>query len=730
MLFKKIIPLLCLATTAAAQTEPTDSIQNRELKTHTVKDYRTIFSEVKSLDGVQNLFIHAGKKSETIAVQDLPANIAEKNARQIFAKIPGAFVYDMDGSGNQVNIATRGLDPHRSWEYNVRQNGAITNSDMYGYPASHFSPPMEAVSHIELVRGAAALQYGAQFGGMVNYVLKTPDTARQATFENFTSAGSFGMISSYNSLGGRVGRLTYSGFYQRRVSGGYRQNARSDAQAQQLSLAFQISKNMKIAGEIGRSQYRYQLPGPLADAQFRENPRQSSRSRNFYSPDIIVPALHFDWQISPKIKLNWLTSGVFGDRSSVQFIGLADARDTISATTLQYKNRQVDIDNFNSLTSEIRVQADWNFFKKPSTLIVGSRLIANKMHRRQQGKGTTGADYDLSLVLPQFGRDLWLNTRNAAFFIENLIKITPRWQVSAGARVEKGTSKMSGYIGYLPDDEVPTEVRHAFPLLGGSTQFQISQKIQAYGGWSQAYRPVIFADLVPPTPLDRTDKNLKNALGHNLEAGVRGKAAGGKLSFDLTFFEILYKNRLGTVVTTEPDGSTVLLKTNIGDSRTRGIEMYVEQKLLGRREWRISAFSSSSFFDGKYLRGSVRSGSENVSIAGKRLETVPRWISRNGLQAAFRTVSAVLQYSFVDESFSDAMNTVVPNASGSAGIVPAYGLWDFNFSLRVGSRVVVRGGVSNLFDFQYFTKRPAGYPGAGVWSSDGRGFVASVGFRL
>lgn len=69
----------------------------------------------------------------------MAANLAEKTGRQIFAKIPGAFIYDMDGSGNQVNISTRGLDPHRSWEYNIRQNGIMINSDLYGYPASHYS---------------------------------------------------------------------------------------------------------------------------------------------------------------------------------------------------------------------------------------------------------------------------------------------------------------------------------------------------------------------------------------------------------------------------------------------------------------------------------------------------------------------------------------------------------------------------------------------------------------
>lgn len=54
----------------------------------------------------------------------------------MFAKVPGVFVYDMDGTGNQINIATRGLDPHRGWEFNIGRNDALTNSDISGYPAN------------------------------------------------------------------------------------------------------------------------------------------------------------------------------------------------------------------------------------------------------------------------------------------------------------------------------------------------------------------------------------------------------------------------------------------------------------------------------------------------------------------------------------------------------------------------------------------------------------------
>ena len=174
----KFAQLLLLFTFTASYTygqSKVDSLQEQTLEGISIAAQR---ESVRRLPTVQGTYLWSGKKNEVILLQNIDANIAEKTPRQIFAKVPGVFVYDMDGAGNQTNISTRGLDPHRGWEFNIRTDGAITNSDLYGYPASHFSLPMEAIGRIELVRGAGALQYGAQFGGMLNYVLKEPDTTR------------------------------------------------------------------------------------------------------------------------------------------------------------------------------------------------------------------------------------------------------------------------------------------------------------------------------------------------------------------------------------------------------------------------------------------------------------------------------------------------------------------------------------------------------------------------
>lgn len=712
---------------ANAQNE--DTIKTQNLKPVTVQGYRFQINEVKQLEAVHQTYIISGKKHEVIVVQDLPANLAEKTGRQIFAKIPGVFVYDMDGSGNQVNISTRGLDPHRSWEYNVRQNGVMTNSDTYAYPASHYSPPMEAIHKIEVIRGVASLQYGAQFGGMFNYIVKQADTSKAVSFESLNTVGSFGLLSSYNAIGGKKGRLSYYSYYQRRVSDGYRDNARSEAQAQYLCMKYEFSCVFSARAEIGRSQYVYKIPGALTDAMFNDNPRQSTRSRNYFNPDIYVPSLTFDWQISHKTKLNWVNSAVLGHRSSVQFIGFADAKDTIEATTRQYKSRQVDIDNFNSYTSEIRLQQDYKLGKLQNTMVAGLRYINNDLHRRQQGKGTTNTDFDLTITPPQYGRDIHLKTQNFAFFVENLFRINTNLEVSAGFRIENGESKMSGIIFYLPDEKVPQDIIHKYPLLGISGQYKINNDHKIYGGWSQAYRSVVFSDIIPTTNLEQTDPNLKDAFGYNTELGVKGNLFD-RLTYDVNFFQILYKNRIGSLILTDANGQSYVWKTNIGDSKTNGIELYAEYKIAEKATHKISLFSASSFFDGFYLNGKLRNGNENTDLKGKRLETVPKWISRNGLQIAYKNLSSILQYSYVNDTYSDALNSETPSANGAKGKVPSYSLWDLNMSYRISSNYTLKLGINNFTNKQYFTKRPTGYPGQGVWSSDGRSLVVSFGVRI
>ena len=666
-----------------------------------------------------------GIKSTIIELAGLPANLAEKTGRQVFSRIPGAFVYDMDGSGNQMNVSTRGLDAHRSWELNVRQDGVLLNSDMYGYPASHYSPPMEAIESIVMVRGAAALQYGSQFGGLVDYVTKGPEPGEALEIESINTVGSFGLRSTYNAAGGTAGPVTFYAYMNERVSDGYRDGARSEYSAQYLAGTIDLSPRLRLRGQVGHSTYVYQLPGPLSDAMFAANPTQAPRSRNYYNPDITVPALSLDWEGQDGTQLTARLSAVLGPRSSVQFVGLADKPDVADSVTGLFAPRQVDIDRYNSYNGELRFVRPWRGGGLDHVLAFGATASHNDMHRKQQGVGTTGSDYDLTVTGGGFGRDVHYKTANGAVYVENLFRLSSRWSIVPGARAELGRTRLVGRLAYLDPADTPRRIDHRYPLIGIRTSYRSSVRTEFYGGWSQAYRPHIMKDVLPANALERTDPNLDDSRGWTFEAGVRG-SIGARLIYDVNLFELRANDRFGTVLRTDTDGSSFLFRTTVGSSRTRGVEASFEVLLLQIGGVSLRAHTATSYFDGRYLNGTVASGGENVDIRGNRIESVPEWISRSGLAIDGERFSANLLVSYVSDSFADPLNTVDPPPNGAVGVVPAYTVVDLNAALQATEWLRLRVGVNNLFDEQYFTKRPEFYPGPGVWPSDGRGMQFSL----
>ncbi len=709
-----------------AQTD-FDSIQEIEIAPITIQG-RSQRNAVTRLQPIAGTYIYAGKKSEVISLTNMDANITDKTGRQIFAKVPGIFVYDMDGSGNQINISTRGLDAHRGWEFNIRKDGVLTNSDMYGYPASHYSMPLESISKIELVRGTGSLQYGAQFGGMLNYVSKHGSTSKPISFESYNTIGSFNLVSTYNAIGGKIGKLKYYAYISKRSRDGYRKNEHTEYDSEDIILTYDANKNLSLRLEWARSNYVYQLPGPLTDAMFKEDPTQSTRARNFYNPAINIPSFTLKWKVTDKTKLHFTSSAVIGTRNSVLFDKPTTVKDSINLATGEYNNRQVDIDKFNSFTNELRILHQYKLGNKENSLAIGVQTMNNDLHRRQQGKGTTGSDYDLSLVSPTWGRDLHLKTQNIAVFAENHFKLLDNLSANIGARLETGESKMTGTISYYQPNELPVNVKHQFFLLGTSLSYKPSEAIDFYGGWSQTYRPMIFKDLTPTEVYERVDPNLKDADGYNAEVGVRGM--WNFLKWDITGFLLQYNNRFGTIGLTDTNNQFYTFRTNIGNSMTKGFEIFIQGSWAMSNNADLSIFTSTSIMDGKYTSGSLKSGTSNIEISGNKIESVPSLISRNGVTFRHGKFSVSGLYSYTGESFADAFNTILPSANGALGIVPSYGIFDINATFKFSNKFEIKGSLNNVTDKQYFTKRPLFYPGPGIWSSDGRNGSMSFIVRI
>ena len=223
--FQLFFFLSCPAYPLIAQVKEKDTIPITNLKEIKVTGYKAIYG-IGHFNEIHGPVIYAGKKTELIEVDSIDANKAINNTRQILGRIPGLYVVESETGGFVANgIGVRGLNPVQSLEMNVRQNGYNVAADVYGYNETYYLPPMEAVARIEIIKGAAGIQFGSQLGGMINYVLKEASPDKSFNYSASQTAGSNGLFNSYHAAGGTVGKWSYFGFLNFRTLQGWRPNA-------------------------------------------------------------------------------------------------------------------------------------------------------------------------------------------------------------------------------------------------------------------------------------------------------------------------------------------------------------------------------------------------------------------------------------------------------------------------------------------------------------------------
>jgi Fe(3+) dicitrate transport protein len=686
------------------------------------------------LPEVEDFRINAGRKSEVIRLGEIDANLAMNNSRQIFGRTPGISIWENDGSGIQLGVASRGLSPNRSWEFNVRMNGYDITPDPMGYPEAYFTPPMEVVENIEIIRGASSLQYGPQFGGLLNFVLRKPDPSTRFTAETINTVGSNGLFSSFNYIGGTEGKWDYTAYYQKRRGDGWRDNGFFNTDHAHLEVNYALSNRLKIGTEMTYMTTKSQQPGGLTDAQFAEDPSQSTRSRNWFSTPWFIPSLNADYIISPKTKLNFKAFGTIAERNSVGFVNAITVEDDLG-------NRQVDRDMYHTIGSELRLSTAYSLLGKEHNLVAGYRFYKGNIDRNQRGVGDAGSDMNFDLVESSYPRDLDFVNTNHAVFVENMFNVTDKLLLTAGLRVEHISSTMEGILNTVNDVPqllTPENRTRNFALLGFGAEYHLTKTTELYTNFSQAYRPVLISDLTPPATTDLIDPNLKDASGYNFDFGYRGNI-GSFLNFDASFFYLNYTDRIGTITQTAADGTRFQFRTNLGTSVSQGVEAFVEfdpiTAFIGNSTvGYIHLFASLAYVNAEYQdfeRTTVSDGEIVISnLAGNQVENAPRKINRYGATYRFKDFSMTWQLSDIGEAFADATNSVEPNAAATSGLIPSYRVQDLSAGYTYKKKYSIKSGVNNLTNASYFTRRAGGYPGPGIMPADGRTFYLTFGVKI
>jgi Fe(3+) dicitrate transport protein len=689
--------------------------------------------------------IFSGKKNEVLKLSNINGNFTTNNAREIFARIPGVTIWENEGSGIQINVGVRGLSPNRSWELNTRQNGYDISSDVFGYPEAYYNPPLEAVETIELVRGGGSLQFGPQFGGMLNYVLKR-ETKKKFSYETQNTVGSYGLMSSYNAIGGNYKKFSYYVYNHSRSADGWRENSQYTVRNTHAFLEYRFTENTKISAEYTNMDYQMQQAGGLTDEQFNINSRQSLRDRNWFGTPWNVFSINFDTKISDNFTSNTKLFGLIGERNSVGFTATPNIIDAINPATNDYANRRVDRDLYENYGIENRNIYKYKLGKIKNNLAFGVRLYKANTQRLQDGRGTTGSDFDISID-GRYVRDLDFTTENVAVFAENQFKITDKLSITPGVRYEYIQNTGNGRFGISSgnDIEMPNKnISRSQPLFGLGLEYKF-RTTNIYANITQAFRPILFSDITPPAVTDVIDPNLKDASGFNADLGFRGTFKK-YLNFDVSLFYLSYNNRIGGVrqfINNDPSQGTFLFRTNLGETVNKGIEGFANLNItrlfeIERPYGNLDFFASVSFIDSRYTDFRIFNTSgtaPNVSItetnlSGNRVENAPRYIHNFGLSWSNSSISTTVQYRMSGRIFTDANNTNTPSANGITGILDNYRVLDLSTEYKFLKNYNIRAGINNLFDEEYATRRAGGYPGPGVLPGEGRTFYISIGAKL
>ena len=705
---------------------------------------------LKQLKKVDGTAIYAGKKNEVVLLDGITGNLAANNPRQIYSQVVGLNIYDNGDAGLQLNIGGRGLDPNRTANFNTRQNGYDISADVLGYPESYYTPPAEALEEIQVVRGAASLQYGTQFGGLVNFKFKQPNSSKKIEWTSRQTLGSYNLKTSFNSLSGTVGKFSYCTYFNYKEGNSFRPNSDYNSRNYFAHVGYQFSDKTKVTVETTFLNYLAKQPGGLTDAQFIENPTFSNRERNWFDVDWKLFSVRLDHKFSSKTDFSLNVFGLDASRSALGF-----RTNRVSQPDDPEEPRELLIDNFQNWGAEARLLTRYKLGDTESALLIGSKIYRTDNDQRQ-GPGTSAANADFNFAddeFPNYERQSQFNFPNAnlAFFGENIFNISPKLTLTPGFRLEHiKTESIGSYKNIVLDlagnpllnEEVEDnrEFDRTFLLLGLGATYKLNSSVEFYGNFSQNYRSVTFSDIRVVNPSFQVDENISDEDGFTADIGFRGRHKN-VLSYDVSAFSLLYDNRLGEILKSETQtnalgeevetGSIVRFRGNIGTAFMYGLESFAnwsvkETFFSASDKLKLNYFMNLALTNSEYL------SSEETNVEGNKVEFIPDVNLKTGLNFGYGNILGSLQYTYLSSQFTDATNAlqdVNDNQRGIEGEIPAYDILDFSLSY-VYKNWKLETGINNVLDNSYFTRRAAGYPGPGIIPSEPRTFYATLQFKL
>ena len=252
-------------------------------------------------------------------------------------------------------------------------------------------------------------------------------------------------------------------------------------------------------------------------------------------------------------------------------------------------------------------------------------------------------------------------------------KLTPTLDFNGGLRLnETHEHKQSTHIdGFDPTadtyDDRTRNVTRLSGMAGLSWRAWSAgpDEVVLYADYRNTFKPAA-VDFGP----DNTPDILRPETAQSYEAGVKGRAADGRLDYEAGVFLLDFSNLV--VVTTDADGNPIF--QNAGGERLKGVEAEAHWRLAPD----LTLSAAGSWHDATFTHYVASEGGANIDVSGNQLTLSPHWLGALGLiysPPSGLFGSATLNV--VGRRYLDLANTAVAGAYATldAGLGYRWGLY-------------------------------------------------------
>ena len=637
--------------------------------------------------------------------------LAESNpmdATEVLRRVPGITLREDSGPvGMRLNIGIRGLNPDRSRKVLMMEDGIPIALAPYGEPEMYYSPPIDRMRRVEVLKGSGQIVHGPQtVGGVVNFV--TPDPPSSTHGQLKVEGGQRGFFNGQASVGGSNANQTAGWFlnYLRKQGNGFR-GFYFNIDDFQFKFTLKPSENHSFAFKLGvydeKSNSTYlglTTPMFLTDPNQNAVPSDLLRVRRYsgslsHTAILNTHAVLMTTFFAYNTVRNWRRQdwdrldagreylGVVGDLTVPG--GAIFLRDSTGN-----RNRRFDV-----LGVQSNLALEHEFGGVRGKLDTGVRYI----HEAADDKRINGASFDsLTGILrddeDRFGNAWSFFLQNRFFLFDNLI-ITPGIRVE-NYRYERHIFRQR--VGGIPTDvdvRKTDELTALIPGLGIS--YKLVPTITLFGGVHRGFSPPRTKDAITRSG-ESLDLNAE--MSWNFEAGVRlgpHRAVTG----EVTFFRLDFRNQI--IPSAESGGATTTL-INGGATLHQGFETSLR---VNWNEW-VKA-PAVVFTDFRYMYLPVAEFTNNALYGGNRLPYAPK--NTFSFLVGVRQPQGFgmqLDSSFVGNQFGDNLNTFAPSFDGTVGKLPGFMLWnlgvDYTYQ-RERYQIKLYVAIKNLTNKIYISSR-------------------------